>query len=79
MNRKAINEANVTCNECGLTKPHVHCGRESCGHALPYSIIYLDQRLPNVGESLRIIPSNYVVMCPACGDGVLIRVRRTLQ
>jgi len=74
---KPINEAQVKCNECELTKPHVHC--TACNHALPFSIVYMGDRTPLVGESLRIIPSNYVVMCPSCGDGVLIRVKGRLN
>lgn len=70
-------KAKVKCDECELTKPHMHC--TACNHALPYSIIYMGQSEPLVGESLRIIPSNYVVMCPSCGDGVLIRVKGRLQ
>lgn len=66
----------VRCDECELTRAHVHC---PCGYALPYTIVYLDQAEPLMGESLRIIPSNYVVMCPACGDGVLVRVKRRMQ
>lgn len=72
-----INQRVVKCDVCELTRAHVHCAE--CNHALPYSIVYLDQRLPVAGTTLRIFPANFVVMCPGCGDGNLIRVRRTVQ
>lgn len=77
MSRYASKER-VKCNDCGLERAHAHC---PCGQPLPSIIIYMEKREPVVGEVHRIIPSNYVVMCPACGDGVMIRVkqRQTLQ
>ena len=60
-------------DNCDLTAPHVHCG--GCNFALPSAIVYLEQREPTMGESLKIIPGNYVVQCPSCKEGTLVRVR----
>jgi len=68
-----LTSPHVHCNECDLTGHHVHCGR--CNFALPSAIVYLEKREPLMGESLKIIPGNYVVRCPSCQDGTLVRVK----
>ena len=58
---------------CKLKGPHAHCG--GCNYTLPSVIIYLEKMEPVIGESLKIIPGNYVVRCPSCQDGTLVRVK----
>jgi len=60
------------CAECDLAHAHCHC---ECGFQLPLSIVALGERVPSMGDRLKVIPGNFVVKCPSCGDGSLVRVK----
>lgn len=56
---------------CELKAPHCHC---QCGYALPAQLVALGERVPRVGDTLMVIPGNFVVRCPSCNDSTLVRV-----